>query len=191
MDIINSYRNDKLVVSEVEYDATFEGLPQDSFGRAVIVVNKEEKTIAMTTTYGHKPSWGTALWFLYINKPFRRIVKQSKEDDFLSSFYSVQTVYYTEDDWHDMVKEKIYYTDCNGARVAKVEKELLRVDEGGFVETIEPLTVEDYRLLLKSVWFTNQNVSIGKVIRFLKSENMFRYVKPEKIEDHINESIPE
>ena len=50
MDIINSYRNDKLVVSEVEYDATFEGLPQDSFGRAVIVVNKEEKTIAMTTT---------------------------------------------------------------------------------------------------------------------------------------------
>lgn len=125
----------------------------------------------------------TAIWFLYINKPFRRIIKHADRTAFSAEFYSVQTVYYTADDWRDMAINKIYYTECNGASVPVVVKNLIRVDNEGFVGTIEPLTVEDYSMLLKSWWLTKRKDPIGAVINYLRSEHTFRYVRPETIED--------
>lgn len=84
-----SYRNDEVIVSEVEYRSAFE---DSMYGRAVVVVNKEDYTIGLRTISGCDPRWDIAFRILLINKPFRRMIKKLYSMPIFDN-YSIQTVF--------------------------------------------------------------------------------------------------
>lgn len=186
MVVKRSYRNDEVIVSEVEYRSAFE---DSMYGRAVVVVNKEDYTIGLRTISGCDPRWDIAFRILLINKPFRRMIKKLYSVPIFDN-YSIQTIFNGEDESENFVINLVRYDDYNGARIPVIEKELVSVGEMGLVRYIQPLSITEYCMLLQTTWATNSKRSIGSIISEMKLNDEFMYVKPELVYDEFNGKCP-
>ncbi|WP_303819038.1 hypothetical protein [Ruminococcus flavefaciens] len=181
-----SYRNDEVIVSEVEYRSAFE---DSMYGRAVVVVNKEDYTIGLRTISGCDPRWDIAFRILLINKPFRRMIKKLYSMPIFDN-YSIQTIFNGEDESKNFVINLVRHEEYNGARIPIVDKELVFVGELGLVKYIKPLSITEYCMLLQTTWATNSKRSIGSIISEMKLNDEFMYVKPEIVYDEFNGKCP-
>lgn len=186
MIIKRSYRNDEVIVSEVEYRSAFE---DSMYGRAVVVVNKEDYTIGLRTISGCDPRWDIAFRILLINKPFRRIIKKLYPVPIFDN-YSIQTVFMGKDESENFTINLVRYEEYNGARIPVVDKELVSVGQMGLVNYMCPLSITEYCMLLQSTWATNSKRSIGSIVGELKRNDEFSYVKPELIYDEYDGKCP-
>lgn len=186
MIIKRSYRNDEVIVSEVEYRSAFE---DSMYGRAVVVVNKEDYNIGLRTISGCDPRWDIAFRILLINKPFRRIIKKLDSVPIFDN-YSVQTVFMGNDESENFTINLVRYEEYNGARIPVVDKELVSVGQMGLVNYICPLSITEYCMLLQSTWATKSKRSIGSIVGELKRNDEFSYVKPELIYDEYDGKCP-
>lgn len=186
MIIKRSYRNDEVIVSEVEYRSAFE---DSMYGRAVVVVNKEDYTIGLRTISGCDPRWDIAFRILLLNKPFRRIIKKLDSMPIFDN-YSIQTVFKGNDESENFTINLVRHEEYNGARIPVVDKELVSVGQMGLVNYMCLLSITEYCMLLQSTWATNSKRSIGSVVGELKRNDEFSYIKPELIYDEYDGKCP-
>lgn len=186
MIIKRSYRNDEVIVSEVEYRSAFE---DSMYGRSVVVVNKEDYTIGLRTISGCDPRWDIAFRILLINKPFRRIIKKLDSVPIFDN-YSIYTAFKGKDESENFTINIVRHEEYNGARIPVVDKELVSVGQMGLVNYICPLSITEYCMLLQSTWATNSKRSIGSIVGELKRNDEFSYVKPELIYDEYDGKCP-
>ena len=186
MIIKRSYRNDEVIVSEVEYRSAFE---DSMYGRSVVVVNKEDYTIGLRTISGCDPRWDIAFRILLINKPFRRIIKKLDSVPIFDN-YSIYTAFKGKDESENFTINIVRHEEYNGARIPVIDKELVSVGQMGLVNYICPLSITEYCMLLQSTWATNSKRSIGSIVGELKRNDEFSYVKPELIYDEYDGKCP-